>query len=220
LSATISARLGGICAALFVILIVVGVTLGFDQPDNDAADQEWIDYVQDDGNLIRNLIGGYLLVIAGILFLVFLVAMYQRMRAAETSDSGLPLVTLVTGVGWAIALMIGAIIIEVIPGGTKLGSATPATPETARWLPQIGFAVILVAGGLSASAMSAVTSGLILRTKILPAWLAYFGFLAALAMVFAATFFPVIIFVLWILAVGIAMAVSAEPENAAATAST
>jgi drug/metabolite transporter (DMT)-like permease len=218
MSGIVSARLGGICAVLFVVLMVVGVTLGFDQPDNDAADQEWIDYVNDDGKLVMNLIGGYLLVIAGVLFLVFLVAMYQRMRAAESSDSGLPLVMLVTGVGWALGLMIGAIIIEVIPGGTKLGSATPATPETARWLPQIGFAVILVAGALCAAAMSAVMSGLILRTKAMPVWLAYFGFLAALAMLFAATFFPVIIFALWVLVLGIVMATSAEPEERAVTA--
>lgn len=214
----ISTRLGGICATLFVILMAVGVTLGFDQPDNDAPDQEWINYVKDDGNLVRNLIGGYLLVIAGILFLVFLVAIYRRMRSAEGGDSGLPLVMLVTGIGWAMGLMIGAIIIEVIPGGTKLGSATPATPETARWLPQIGFGVILVAGGLCASLMSAVMSSLILRTKVLPVWLAYFGFLAAVAMLFAVLFVPVIIFLLWMLTMGIVMAASSEPARGAATA--
>jgi len=214
----ISTRLGGICAALFVILLVVGVTLGFDQPDNDAPDQQWIDYVQDDSKLVMNLVGGYLMVIAGILFLVFLVAIYQRIRAAEGNESGLPLLMLATGFGWAMALMIGAIIIEVIPGGTKLGSSTPATPETARWLPQIGFGVILVVGGLCASLMSALLSVLILRTNVLPVWLAYFGFLAALAMLFAATFFPVVIFALWMLVLGIVMAASEESTGAAVTA--
>jgi hypothetical protein len=194
------------------------VTLGFDQPDNDAPDQEWIDYVQDDGKLVANLIGGYLLVIAGILFLVFLVAIYRRIRAAESDDSGLPLVMLVTGIGWAMGLTFGGIIAEVIPGGIKLGSATPATPEVARWLPQIGFGVILVAGGLCAALMSAVMSALILRTKVLPAWLAYFGFVAALAMVFAAMFLPAIIFVLWMFAMGIVLATSAEHTEGAATA--
>ena len=214
----ISTRLGGICATLFVILMVVGSTLAFDSPDNDAPDQEWIDYLNDDTNLVTNLIGGYLIVIAGILFLVFLVAVYQRIRSAEDADSGWPLVMLVTGVSWAIALMIGAIIVQVIPGGIKLGSSTPATPEIARWLPQIGFGVMLVAGGLCAALMSAVMSALILRTKVLPAWVAYFGFLAALAMVVAATFLPVIIFVAWILVMGIVMIVSAESSTSASVA--
>lgn len=214
----ISGRLGGICAVLFVILMVVGVTLGFDQPDNDAPDQEWIDYVQDDGKLVMNLIGGYLLIIAGIFFLVFLVGIYRRIRAREANDTGFPLLMLATGMGWAIALMVGGIIVEVIPGGIKLGSATPATPETARWLPQIGFGVILVAGGLSAAAMSAVLSYLILQTKVLPVWLAYFGFVAALAMVIAAAFIPVIVFALWMLVLGIVLATSAEQESGAATA--
>jgi hypothetical protein len=214
----VTVRLAGICAVLFVVAMVVGVTLGFDQPNNDAPDQEWIDYVGDDGKLVMNLIGGYLLVIAGILFLVFLAGIYRRIRSAEGSDSGLPLLMLLTGTGWAIALMVGGIMVEVIPGGIKLGSATPATPETARWLPQIGFGVILVAGGLSAAAMSALMSYLILRTAALPVWLAYFGFVAALAMVIAATFIPVIIFGLWMLVMGIVMATTGEPEQRVATA--
>jgi len=203
---------------LFVALLAVGVTLGFDQPDNDAPDEKWIDYLQDDTKLVTNLIGGYLLVIAGVLFLVFLVAMYRRIRSAEASDSGLPLLMLATGIGWAMGLMVGGIIIEAIPGGIKLGSATPATPDTARWLPQIGFGVVLVAGGLCAALMSTVLSALILRTGVLPAWLAYFGFVAALAMVFAAIFFPVIIFALWILVMGIVLATSTEPSEGATTA--
>jgi hypothetical protein len=209
--AGLSMRLGGICAVLFVICMVVGITLGFDQPDNDAPDQEWIDYVSDDGKLVANIIGGYLMVIAGILFLAFLVAMYQCLRSADSGDGSVPLLMLVTGIGWAVALMAGSIMIEAIPGGIKLGSATPATPEVARWLPQVGFGVMLVAGGLCAALSSAVMSTLILRTGILPQWLGYFGFLAALAMVFAAIFLPMIIFGLWMLVMGIVLMTSAEP---------
>ena len=185
----ISGRLGGICAVLFVILMAVGVTLGFDQPDNDAPDQEWIDYVGDDGKLVMNLIGGYLLIIAGVLFMVFLVGMYRRIRAAEANDTGFPLLMLATG--------------------------TPivAPPESAHQR-----TTILVAGGLSAAAMSAVLSYLILQTKVLPVWLAYFGFVAALAMVIAAAFIPVIVFALWMLVLGIVLATSGEQERRAATA--
>jgi len=214
---SISSRLGGVCAVLFVALLAVGVTLGFDQPDNDAPDEKWINYMNDDAKLVTNLIGGYLLVAAGIVFLLFLVAMYRRMRSAESNDTGWPMVMLVTGVGWAIGLMVGGIIVEIIPGGIKLGSATPATADTARWLPQIGFGVILVAGGLSAAVMSAVMSLLILQTRVLPAWLGYLGFLAALALLAAASFIPVIIFVLWMLIVGVMMFVRAEPSEGAAT---
>ncbi len=218
MSGIISARLGGICAVLFVVFLFVGATLGLDSPDNDAPDQEWIDYVNDDSKLVMNIVGGYLMVIAGILFLVFLVAMYRRLRSAEDADTGLPLIMLISGTAWAIALMIGAIIIQTVPGGIKLGTATPASAETARWMPQAGFAVMLVVGGLCAALMSAVMSVLIIRTKALPAWLAYLGFVAALAMLAAAIFLPVILFVLWVLVLGIVMTVAGEPAREAAPA--
>jgi hypothetical protein len=158
------------------------------------------------------------MVIAGIFFLVFLVAMYRRLRAADDTDSGLPMVMLVSGIAWSIALMAGAIIIQTVPGGIKLGSATPATVETARWMPQVGFAVMLVVGGLCAALMSAVMSVLILQTKALPAWVAYFGFLAVLAVLIAAVFVPMIIFLLWMLVLGIVMIVTAGPESEPAPA--
>lgn len=214
---SLTGRLAGICAVLFVVMMVVGVFLGFDSPDSDAPDQEWIDYMKDDNNLVRNLIGGYLLVIAGIMFLILLVAMYQRIRRAE-GDGGWSMVMLVTGIGWTMGLIIGAILIQTIPGGIKFGNTPEPGAELARWLAQLGFGVILVAGGLCAALMSAVMSTLILRTKVLPPWLGYFGFLAALAMLFAAFFLPVIIFLLWTLAIGIVLIMSTESEGSTATA--
>ena len=144
---SLTGRFGGICAILFVVLMVVGGALGFDSPDNDAPDQEWIDYLNDDAHLVWNLVGGYLMVIAGILFLVFLVSMYQRMRSAEGGDGSMSLLMLVTGIGWAICLMAGVIRSRPSPRD-QAGQRYTSTPEVARWLPQIGFAVMLVAGGL------------------------------------------------------------------------
>jgi hypothetical protein len=204
-------RLAGICAALFVILMVVGLTLATDSPDTDAPDQEWLDYVRDDGNLIRNIIGAYLMVIAAVLFLVFLAAMYRRLRPAEGGDGLWSLVMLVTGVAWASALAAGAILNVTTAGAIEFGQAPEPTVETARWFSQLGFGVFLVGGGLCVAASAAALSTLILQTKALPAWVGYFGYLAALAMVFAAFFIPLIIFGLWMLVLGIVLVTMSEP---------
>jgi hypothetical protein len=214
----LTGRLGGIFAILFVVLFVAGVFIGFNSPESSESDQAWIDYVNDDNKLIMGIIGAYLSVLGAIAFLGFLVAMYRRFRSAEAGDSGLPLLMLVTGIGWPIAMMVGVLLVAAIPGAIKLGDAEPPTPEVARWIDELGFGVMLVAGGLCAAAMSALTGMLILRTKALPAWLGYFAFVAAIAMCAAAIFIPMIIFALWMLAMGIVLLMSDEPVGAPATA--
>jgi uncharacterized membrane protein YhaH (DUF805 family) len=213
----ISSRLGGITALLFPILIAIGATMAFDQPDNDAPDQEWIDYVNDDGKLVRAIVGGYLIIIAALLFLVFLVIMYQRLRAAN-ADATWSMVALVAGVAYSVCVMVGVIGVIVIAGGQKLGSATPATADISRWLPQLGFGVILLSGGMAAALMLAVMNTLILRTGILPAWIGYFGYLAAIGMVAAAIFIPMLVFFLYMLVVGIVLLVKGDGAPAMAAA--
>ncbi|MEO8457230.1 MAG: DUF4386 family protein [Chloroflexota bacterium] len=212
----LSSRIAGMSAILFVVAMVVGVNLAFDSPDTDATDSEWTAWVKDGGNLVRNIIGGYTMVVAAILFIIFIVAMYQRFRAND-GDGGWATVMLATGLGWASALAIGAILIETIPGTIKFGQGPEPTAETARWVTQTGFGVMLVAGGLCAGAAAAIMSALILRTKALPAWLGYFGFLGAIGMFAAAFFLPMIIFGLWMLAMGVVLIMRSDSPAMAAS---
>jgi hypothetical protein len=65
--------------------------------------------------------------------------------------------------------------------------------------------------------MSLILGVLITRTKTLPAWLGYLGFLAALAMIGAVIFIPMVVFVLWMLVMGVVLAMKADaPAMAAA----
>jgi hypothetical protein len=48
-------------------------------------------------------------------------------------------------------------------------------------------------------------SVLIVRTGVLPRWIGYYGFFAAVALLFSAFFVPVLTLVLWVLFVSIAM---------------
>ena len=47
----LTARVGGICAALFAVLFVIGIALLTDSPDSDAPDADYTKYVNDSGNL-------------------------------------------------------------------------------------------------------------------------------------------------------------------------
>jgi len=213
----LSSRVTGIAGLIFVIFTAIGITIAFDQPDTDAPDQKWLDYARDDSNLFRNIAGGYLIVIAAIAFIVFLIGMYQLLNRLN-EGGGWALVMVGSGVAWAASLAIGAILIDTIPGAIEFGSAPEPTAETARWMGQVGFGVMLAAGGLFAAFTTAVTSGLILKTKALPGWLGYFGFLAAIAMCAAAVFVPMIIYGLWMLALGVVLVLRGDQVPAAATA--
>lgn len=215
----LSARVAGIFAILFVVLMVVGSFIGFNTPGGEDPDQDWLDYFEDDEKMVMAIVSAYLIVLAAIAFLVFAVAMYQRFRAAEEGNSGLPLLMLVMSVGWAVPLAIGGLLTAAIAGGIKLGGASDPSPDVARWIDQLGFGIMLVAGGLSAAAMAAVTGILIMRTKALPAWLGYFAFVAALAMCAAAIFIPMIIFALWMLVMGIVLVSRAGEGDRAPAAS-
>jgi hypothetical protein len=86
----------------------------------------------------------------------------------------------------------------------------------ARWLPQLGFGVILLAGGLSVALSLVVMNTLILRTGVLPPWIAYFGYLAALAMLIAAIFIPMFVFLLYMLVLGVVLLMKGNRAAAAA----
>ena len=214
----LTARVGGSCAALFAVLFAVGMVLLTDSPDSSAPDADYTKYVNDSGNLVRNIIGAYFVIIALLVFLVFLAAIYRRLRNAEGEDGLWSLVVLISGVVFVAMTMGGSILLASIAGAIKFGSTPEPSAELARFLPQAGFGFLLLCGGLAAGLMSAAISFLIVRTRTLPVWLGYTGFLAALAMIFAVIFIPAVLFVLWMLALGIVLITRSEPERASASA--
>jgi uncharacterized membrane protein YhaH (DUF805 family) len=214
----LTTQIGGVCAAIFAILFAIGIFLLSDSPDSDGPNEDYTKYVNDSGNLVENIIGAYIVVIAALVFLIFLAAIYRRLRSAEGEDGLWSLVVLVSGTIFVAMAMAGTILIVAIAGAIKFGSTPEPPPEFARYLPQAGFGLLLLAGGLAAALMTAVISGLIVQTRTLPVWVGYTGFLAALAMVFAVIFVPAILFVLWMLALGIAMMMTSEPQRASAAA--
>src|SRR5262249_50704680 len=171
-----TSRVGGVCAALFAVLFVIGIALLTDSPDSDAPDADYTKYVNDGSNLVRNLIGAYLVIAALLLFLVFLAAIYRRLRDAEGDDGLWSLVVLVSGLVFVGMAMGGSVLLASVAGAIKLGSTPEPSPEIARFLPQAGFGFLLAGGGLAAALMSAAVGYLIVRTQTLPIWLGYASF--------------------------------------------
>ena len=81
-------------------------------------------------------------------------------------------------------------------------------PNTAEMFNDAGY-LLLVAGVMVAAVMVLSASTAALRSGVLPAWLGWIGLVIAVAMLFAVTFVPILVFVGWVLVVSLVMTVAA-----------
>jgi hypothetical protein len=90
-------------------------------------------------------------------------------------------------------------------------------PDLVRVLPQLGSLLLLLGGGFAGIVLVLATSMLTFRTRVLPRWLAWFGILVAIALVFPVTYMNILPLVAWVLFASIALLMRQdEPATAAA----
>ena len=211
---------GPVSGVLFAILLVAGVLLmNSSTPADDDPDDEFIQFYDDSGNRIEQIVAAYLLAGAGLAFLWFLNHLRRRL-------------TMAAGVDWLGGLMAGSGVIFVallfaaatawviISGSLEFGSTEieQIDPSLMRILPQMGFGLLLIFGALSAALCITAASWAIIRTGALPSWLAWLGFLAAVALIFAVIFLPLIALPIWAVAASVALWMDrGETRPAAAT---
>ena len=77
--------------------------------------------------------------------------------------------------------------------------------DGARFVPELGYPLLLIGGMFAAIAMIDATSVLIMRTGVLPRWIGWFGFVAAAVLLFGFLFVPIVALVLWVFLVSVAL---------------
>jgi hypothetical protein len=199
--------LGGI---IFVILLVIGVGLIGDHPDPDASEQEIADYLGDSGAHTRNIIGAYLWVLAGIGFLWFLTGLRGALRAAEGAAGTLSNLGFGAGVVFTALLMAAGPAIAAVAAAIEFRDAPVADPDFVRVLPQMGYGILLLGGGFTAIVLLLTTSAITLQTGVFPQWLAWLGIVAAIVLLFAIIFLPMIALLIWVLAVSVVLLMQRE----------
>lgn len=197
-------RLGGICGVLFVLLLVPGIFAARpDVPDASLSSQQVLDYLGDKQTVL--LIGnGLFFIFAAFFFLWFLGVLHGMLRSAEGEQSGLSSVALAGGVTFAALETAGAAVEIVHP-------ATASRFENFQPDAQLAFISQALSGWLYSfawvgmSVLLTATSVAVFRTAFLPRWLAWAGFLAAIA-AFLKFLIPLAtLALLWILAVSVLM---------------
>jgi hypothetical protein len=205
----IGQALGPLAGLAFAVCFFLGVAM-LDTP-RGATDQELVAWWSDAGNRITAIVSMYLFVVAGICFLVFLIALRSRLLAAEGGTGDLTALVLVAGVVFASLLCVAAAARGVI----GFAVVSPANDEplpgadTLRYLPQIGYAITGTGGLLAAAVSMAATSWLIVRTAVFGRWLAWVGGAAVLIVVSASILLSGVLAIpallAWTLAVSAAM---------------
>jgi hypothetical protein len=205
----------GIVAAL---TFVVGLAMAANSPDNSDPDAKIISWYADHGHRVGVVVGAFILAFSGLFLLWFAAGLRQRLRLAEGPDGRLANVALGGGVLFVALLWVGAAALAAIPAGVSLGGSTQLTDaDLGRFLPSIGFGSILLFGMFGAIALIDATSVVIMRTGVLPSWLAWLGFICGVVLLFGVVFLPVIALPIWLIAASVVL--YRQPETADAGSS-
>ena len=213
-------RLGAVAGILFAVFFVAGMLVISNSPDNTDSDQAIINWYADSGHQKSQLAGAYLLTLAGIAGAVFVsVGLGPRLAAAARNETSRTLAAMVrpAGIFMATTIAIGGFAIAACSAGVLFDDIT-VDPGSARFLPSVGYGAVLVGGGLAGAFVIAVSSVVALRDRAFASWLAWLGFVCALALLAGVVFLPMIALPLWVLLASI-LFLTSGPRLVAETAS-
>lgn len=179
---------------VFGILLVAGSLL-INLPD--GTDEQVTSFYADSGNRTGLLIAAYILVAAGIAFLIYLVDLQTRFRAVDSAGGPWGQISRISGIVFVALLIAGAIMLASVAANIAFGDAPNPTASVARFLPEAGWGFLLVGGAIMAAVHITSTAIEALRTRLLPKWLCQLGFVLSVVLLFAIVFFPLIALPLW-----------------------
>lgn len=192
-------RLGALAAIPAVVLWVIAVILyeeGAGRPD-DAAAAEYLSFYQDNTNAI---LGAATVFMFGLLFFIwFLGVLRRRLDHAESRAGHLTPVAFASGMATAI---FGFLLwVPDFSAGFNESELDPASAKTLAYAGEGNF----IAAELTGALFVLTVSLLVLRTGLLPRWIAWIGFLLALVMFVPFIGWAGLIFVfpLWLIAVAL-----------------
>jgi MFS family permease len=203
----------GILAAL---TFVFGLAAAANSPDSDDSDAQILSWYADHGHRIGVIIGAFVLAFCGLFLLWFASGLRQRLRLAEGPEGRLANVALGGGVLLVALLWVGAAALAAVPAGQSIGGTPLSNADVARFFPSLGFGSILIFAMFGAIALIDATSVVIMRTGVLPRWLAWLGFVCGVVLLFGAVFLPVIALPVWLIASSIVL--FRQPEGTTSTA--
>jgi hypothetical protein len=200
-------RWGGIAGIVFAVLFVIGFLLVADTPDTDESNAAWVRYFADSDNRRMIVIGVIIWALAVLAFLVFLGVLCEQLRNASPGSEWISTVAFASGLVFAAMLAVAGLGAGSVPASIEFGdNPVVRDADVIRTLDSLGFGALLVFGAATAGLLILTSSIVAGRTALLPRWLVITGYVVGVIVILGGLlFFPLALFVLWMLAVSIVM---------------
>jgi len=195
-------RLAPWAGILFAVLVVGGFLLASDTPDSTDT-QAWLEFHDDQGNRVQQIIGGYIGVLSAFVFLWFAHGVIAQVSGGRAGD----LLTSLARSGatlFAGLLAVAMVALVSVSAAVEVGDvARPQTADFGIQLEQLAFGILLVAGCMAAALFIASVSELARQSGVFPRWLVSIGFVVAVVLLAGALFFPLVLIPVWALVAAI-----------------
>lgn len=194
----------------FAVLFVAGLTMaggGFDTKGKTEAELQKL--LNDNKTMM--IIGAYALVLAGLAFMPLAWSIIRRVGAG-LSALGEQLAHW-TAVLFVAMVLVAGIVIGSLAAAVTFGDDVDPSADLIRFVPQIGYGVVLLAGALCASLFLAIVSRAGQTTGAVPKWFSILGYVAAVAMLGGVVFLPMAALPIW--AIAAAFVVKGSPASRA-----
>ena len=190
-----------LCGVLFVILFIVGISFAGNSLDSSESDQAYLDWYGDSGHQTASIAGAYVLALAGVAMLLFMNRLRAVVAQAEGGQQLFAPFILAGGTAFVVALGIAAASFVAVPAGVKFGSEPmPSSADLVRFLPQIGWGVLLVLGMFPLIFAIFATAMASMRYGIFPGWYNWLSVICGIVLFFSVFFLPLIALGIWLLA--------------------
>jgi hypothetical protein len=210
-------RWGGMAAIVFAVLFVVGFLMVSDTPEGDESNLKWLRYYADSDNRRMIVIGAIVLALAAVVFLVFLGVLRERLRSASAGAEWVGTTAFASGLLFVAMLAVAALGTGSVSASVEFGDAPVVRDaDVLRTFESLGIGALVLFGAAAAGLLIITTSLAAGRSALFPRWLVVAGYVAGVIVLLGGLFFiPLVLFVLWMLVVGIVML---RGSGAAATA--
>lgn len=175
------------------LFVLAGIVLG---TTGDTPEEVREHYIDNGGRVFTAF---FILVASTLAFLWFVATLRSVLARAENEPR--PFTALGFGAGVATSALLvagGALIVANAEQDESLDAGAADLADTTAYF-------LITGGVMVASLLVFATSVVALRTRVLPAWLAWSGFAVALLTLFAPFFLPLFVFLAWVVVVSVVL---------------
>ncbi len=213
---------GAIAGVAFSVLLFLAVA-SLDSL-REASDAELLAWWTNSANLRDNVVSMYFMLACVPCFLLFLVTLRGRLARAEEDGAALSSFVFAAGLCFAVAVLVGGTARGLIAQSVKFGNEPLPGPDTLRYVTAFSTTIFVLVAMPAAAITLAAAAWLIIRSRVMAAWLGWAGLLAAGVIAVATAFLmgplalPVLM--LWVVAASVELwrtreVASVEPRHEA-----